>query len=585
MDPPPAVVEGRQATAAKGELLSHLAALRAVFREERFFLILSVFIGVFAGLAVVCFRFLIDWCRIYLLGTGTELSPVRILLAPTLAGLVIAAVVIHVFPLTRGSGVNQTKAALYIFNGYIPFRTAIGKFLMSALAIGAGFSLGPEDPSLQIGACIASAIGLRMRLSRDRMRLIAPVGAAAGLAAAFNAPISAVLFVIEEVIGRWTAGILGSVVLSAISSVVVMRWFLGSEPLFRVPPVELRRPSELIAYAILGIVGGVASVVFAGGITYLRPRCKAMPPWTQYLQPAVAGLLIGLIGYLGAPQVMGAGYEYMDEAIHGQFTWQFLAMLAGLKILATLLSFVSGTPGGMFAPTLFIGAMLGAAVGGAEHVILPHLNWSPGTYALVGMGVLFAGFLRAPMTSVFMVLEVSGNYSIILPVIVANTFAYVISRALQPIAIFDVLTRQDGVELPSMEEQREENVLRVEDAMQPPADSLVEADESVDRVARSFEHSAADVLLVRLKPLGWSNISRDEIKTFVQEGKGSQTIGSLLQDRQIPSLHPDHPLDMSLRYVDRWSMVPVVNRANLRELEGVITQRDVLERYRDFGGE
>src|SRR6202034_2855354 len=157
---------------------------------------------------------------------------------------------------------------------------------------------------------------------------------------------------------------------------------------------------------------------------------KALPRWTQYFQPAAAGLLIGLIAFLGAPQVMGAGYDYMDPAMHGQFTWQFLAILAGLKIIATLLSFASGTPGGMFAPTLFIGAMLGAAVGGAQHVLLPHLTGSPGTYALVGMGVLFAGFLRAPMTSVFMVLEVSGNYSIIVPVIIANTFAYVIARGL-----------------------------------------------------------------------------------------------------------------------------------------------------------
>lgn len=579
------IVEDGQSEQVAAAGHSHLHALRAMFREERLFLILSVFIGVFSGLAVVCFRFSIEWCRIYLLGSGTELSPIRLLLTPTLAGLVIAVIVIHIFPLARGSGVNQTKAALYIFNGYIPFRTAIGKFITSALAIGTGFSLGPEDPSLQIGACIASAIGTRMRLSRDRMRLIAPVGAAAGLAAAFNAPISAVLFVIEEVIGRWTAGILGSVVLSAISSVVVMRWFLGSESLFRIPPVELKRPSELIAYAILGIVGGFASAVFAAGISYLRPRFKRLSPWTHYFQPAVAGLLIGLIGYLGAPQVMGAGYEYMDEAIHGHFTWQFLAILAGLKILATLLSFVSGTPGGMFAPTLFIGAMLGAAVGGAEHAILPHFTFSPGTYALVGMGVLFAGFLRAPMTSVFMVLEVSGNYSIIVPVIIANTFAYVISRGLQPIPIFDVLTRQDGLELPSMEEQREENILRVEDAMQPPLDPVIDGDDSVDRVARTFEQSGKEVLLVRLKPLGWSNISRDEVTTLIKEGKGVQSLGSLLEARQVPSLHPDHSLDMALRYVDRWQIVPVVNRANLKELDGVITQRDVLERYRDFGGE
>src|SRR6185437_4748573 len=174
------------------------ALLRLVFREERFFLIISVFIGIFSGLAVVCFRYAIEWCKMYLLGAEITATPLRLILVPTLAGLVIAVLVIHVFPLARGSGVNQTKAALYIYNGYIPFRTAIGKFITAALAIGSGQSLGPEDPSLQIGAGLASALGRKLHLSRDRMRLIAPVGAAAGLAAAFNAPISAVLFVIEE---------------------------------------------------------------------------------------------------------------------------------------------------------------------------------------------------------------------------------------------------------------------------------------------------------------------------------------------------------------------------------------------------
>jgi chloride channel protein, CIC family len=558
------------------------ALWQSAFREDRLFLVLSVFIGVFSGLAVVCFRFAIDWYRLYLLGTGAVLTPARMLLAPTLAGLVIAFLVIHFFPTTRGSGVNQTKAALYIFNGYIPFRTAIGKFITAALAIGSGHSLGPEDPSLQIGACLASVVGRKMRLQRDRMRLIAPVGAAAGLAAAFNAPISAVLFVIEEVIGRWTAGILGSVVLSAISSVVVMRWFLGSEPLFRIPAVEMKRPTELIAYAILGVIGGLASVVFAGGIATLRPRCKALPLWTQYLQPAIAGLLIGIIAMMGAPQVMGAGYEYIDQAMHGQFTWQFLAILAGMKILATLLSFVSGTPGGMFAPTLFIGAMLGAAVGGAEHVFLPHLVGSPGTYALVGMGVLFAGFLRAPMTSVFMVLEVSGNYSIIVPVIVANTFAYVISRALQPTPIFDLLTRQDGLDLPSMEEQREEGILRVEDAIQPIEGPVLDADDTVDQAMRNLDHSEVEHLLVRLSPSGWGSITKQQLLTTASTGQGGTALSTLTPPR-VPYLHPDHPLEMALRYVDRWPLIPVVSRADFRQLEGVVTQRSVLERYREFG--
>lgn len=556
--------------------------LRPLIREEYFFLILSVFIGIFSALVIVCFRFAIEWCRIYLLGSGYTLSPIRMLLAPSLAGLVIAVLVIHVFPLARGSGVNQTKAALYIYDGYIPFRTAIGKFITAALAIGSGHSLGPEDPSLQIGACIASALGRRLHISRERMRLIAPVGAAAGLAAAFNAPISAVLFVIEEVIGRWTAGILGSVVLSAVSSVVVMRWFLGSEPLFRIPAVQIQHPSELIAYSILGVVGGFASVAFSAGIGELRPRLKALPRWTQYFQPAVAGLLIGLIGVLGAPQVMGAGYEYMDEAMHGRFTWQMLAILAVLKILATLLSFVSGTPGGMFAPTLFIGAMLGASVGGVEHIFLPHLAASPGTYALVGMGVLFAGFLRAPMTSVFMVLEVSGNYSIIVPVIVANTIAYAIARGLQPAAVFDVLTRQDGMDLPSMEEEREEEILRVEDAMRSAAGPVLDAAESVDHALQRTDQNPDAILLVRLIPTAWSTITRQELKTMVDDGEGSLTLGSILNNRKIPFLHPDHSLHTALRYVDQWPLVPVVSRANFGKLEGVISQRDVLDRYRDF---
>ena len=229
--------------------------------------------------------------------------------------------------------------------------------------------------------------------------------------------------------------------------------------------------------------------------------------------------------------------------------------------------------------------MLGAGVGGAAHAILPELAFSTGTYALVGMGVLFAGFLRAPMTSVFMVLELSQNYTIIVPVIVANTFAYWISRALQPVAIFDVLTRQDGLELPSMEEQREENILRVEDAMEPPPETLLEADDTFDRALRVFERSGKDVLLVRLKPLGWSNLTREEAKAMIAEGKGAQTLAALVDSQPLPGLHPDHPLDMALRYVDRWQLVPVINRAKLTQLEGVITQRDVLERYRDFGGE
>jgi CIC family chloride channel protein len=555
------------------------STLEGAFNEEVFFLILSVFIGIFSGLAVVCFRLAIDWMHLALLGPLPETHSWRLFAVPSLAGLVVAVLVLHVFPLIRGSGVNQTKAALYIFNGFIPFRTAIGKFICSAIAIGSGQSLGPEDPSLQIGASIASALGRQLQISREKLRLMAPVGAAAGLAAAFNAPISAVLFVIEEVIGRWSAGILGSVVLSAVSSVVIVRSFLGSEPLFRIPVTAFKRPSELIAYAVLGIAGGLASVAFAKSIGYFRPRLKALPRWTQYFQPAIAGLLIGLVAFLGAPQVMGAGYDSMDQAMHGQFAWKFLAILAVLKILATTVSFVSGTPGGMFAPTLFIGAMLGGAVGDVERIFFPHLTGSTGTYVLVGMGVLFAGFLRVPMTSVFMVLEVSGNYEIIVPVIVANTVSYLVSRSLQPIPIFDLLTRQDGLILPSLEEEREEAILRVEDAMLPVPKTILNAQDYVDASARRVQDSTESMFLVQMHPSGWNIVSREQLQRLFREGKGELTLASVLPAQPLPSLYPDLPLDSALRYVNAYSLVPVVNRADSRRLEGTVSRDSVFQKY------
>ncbi len=555
------------------------ATLEGVFNEEIFFLILSVFIGIFSGLAVVCFRLAIDWMHLALLGPLPQTHGWRLFAVPALAGLVVAVLVIHVFHGIRGSGVNQTKAALYIFNGVIPFRTAVGKFLCAALAIGSGQSLGPEDPSLQIGASIASALGRHLQISREKLRLMAPVGAAAGLAAAFNAPISAVLFVIEEVIGRWSAGILGSVVLSAVSSVVIVRWFLGSEPLFRIPVTTFKRPTELVAYAVLGIVGGLASVAFAKSIGYLRPRLSVLPRWTQYFQPALAGLLVGLIAFLGAPQIMGAGYDSMDQAMHGQYAWKILAILAVLKILATTFSFVSGTPGGMFAPTLFIGAMLGGAVGDIERMFFPHLTGSTGTYVLVGMGVLFAGFLRAPMTSVFMVLEVSGNYEIIVPVIVANTFSYLISRSLQHIPIFDLLTRQDGLILPSLEENREETILRVEDAMLAVPATILSAQDYVDANYHRVEGSTDAAFLVRMHPSGWNVISREQLQRLFKEGKGELMLGSVLPKQFLPSLYPDLPLDSALRYVNNYPLIPVVNRADSRRLEGMISRESVFNKY------
>jgi chloride channel protein, CIC family len=561
-----------------GAFANRLTAQLA-YNEDRFFLILAVFIGIFAGLAVVCFRITMEWIRLFLLGSSLTPGPWRAFLAPSLAGLVIAVLIFTVFRGSTGSGLNQTKAALYISNGYIPLRTVIGKFILSSLAIGSGHSLGPEDPCLQIGAGLASAVGTRLNLSRKKMRILAPVGAAAGLAAAFNAPISAVLFVIEEIIGHWSAGILATVVLSAVSSVVTMRLFLGAEPLFRIPPVGVTRWEELVAYSVLGVLGGIASVVFSAAISWLRPKIKNSPRFLQFLYPSIAGLLLGLIAFAGFPQVMGAGYDFMDQAMHSQYTWEVLGILAGLKILATTLSFSSGTPGGMFAPTLFIGAMLGGAVGTVEHLLFPHLTGTVGTYALVGMGVLFAGFLRAPITSIFMALEVSGDYTIILPVLVANMFSYLISRKLQPVPALEQITREDGLYLPALEEEREQEILTVEDAMRPRPEIILESQKPVGEAWSMAEATKDEYLLVRRPSKSIAVLSRKDLKALVDSGE-SRSLEEAQSLSVVPYLHPDEDLQVALRQVTNYPLVPVLSRANVSRILGVIDLTDIMDAYR-----
>jgi chloride channel protein, CIC family len=553
----------------------------AALQEPQLFLVLALLIGVFSGLSVVCFRVAIEATRLWLLGSSIRPSAARLFIVLPAVGLIVAVLVQRFFPAVRGSGVNQTKAAVYIYDGYISFRTVIGKFTTSALAIGSGQSLGPEDPSLQVGAGLASAIGRRAGLSRNKLRLIAPLGAAAGLAAAFNSPITAVLFVIEEVIGTWSAVALGAIVLAAVSSAVVQQWFLGDQPLFRVPEYHFTHVSHLAAYAVLGGVGGGASLVFVKLALFARPRLRALPPWTWYVQPALAGLAIAFIA-LRYPQVTGAGYEYIDQAMHDRYVWQTLAAIAALKIIATVLSFASGTPGGLFAPTLFIGAMIGGAVCGATRAAFPAFDPSTGTFALIGMGTLFAGILRAPITSVFMIIEVSGNYSIALPVMISNTIAYLVSRHYQREAIFDVLAHQDGVRLPSMEQQREAAVHRVEDAMREVPSAVLT---STATVADAVAHrDGGRPILVSPRPGTWALLSLEEVERLAAEGKPSLPLASVLAvAAPMPTLYPDQTLDVALRSIGEYSYLPVVHRANADRLVGVIGLDEILSVYRARG--
>jgi len=257
--------------------------------------------------------------------------------------------------------------------------------------------------------------------------------------------------------------------------------------------------------------------------------------------------------------------------MHSQFTWEMLLVLAVLKIAATSISFSSGTPGGMFAPTLFIGATLGAALGVFEKKFFPGLNGSIGSYALVGMGVLFAAFLRAPLTSVFMVLEVSQNYSIVLPVILANTIAYTLSRSLQPVPIFELLTKQSGLVLPSMEEIREEDELRLEDALEPVTVPVLQGSSHVaDAIEKMAQNSIA---LVHCADGRWYAMRRDEMEDSERE----IVVEELTRGERTPVLYPDLPSAKALPHLERWDLLPIISRAG-GTLEGVVTLSGLMRR-------
>ena len=562
----------------QGQRLLQLGNRAPVMGETQRFLLLSIIIGIFAGLTVVCFHISIEffsWTTVEGLGNRSWWA---LALWPAVGGGAAYFLAARYFPAARGSGVNSTKAALYISDGYVPFSSVVGKYVSSTISIGTGNPMGPEDPALLMGSGIASFLGRTFRLTRDNMRMIAPVGAAAGIGAAFNTPITAVLFVMEEVVASWNTGVLGSIVLSAVSAVVVSRWYLGDDPLYAVPQFTLTNYSELIVYALMGVISGYLSAWFTEFAASVRQRVRTTKRIHVYLLPVLAGLLVGVIG-IRVPEIFGAGYGAIDSALHDRYLWQFLLLLAALKMLTTSLCFAVGTPGGMFAPTLFIGAMIGGGVGGLAQEYWPFPTSTAGAYVLVGIGTFFAGLFRAPMSSIFMVFEISRSYVIILPVMVANVIALLISRTLQHDSLLQIAALQDGLDLPSAEEQREASPLSVEDAMQAGSSRVFPSSTPVETAFNRMREQALETALIGVHGKGWSWVELEDMSKAIEKGQGAETVWKALSVRAVVRLYPDSSLDSAMRVLATYPILPVSSRANPNLLLGTLTLEDVHKAY------
>jgi chloride channel protein, CIC family len=539
-------------------------------REHQIFLVLTIAIGVIAGLAAVLFTVAIDQTSYRLFGLVP--SGLRLFVIPPLMSIGTGILLLKVFPDVRGSGVPQTEAAYHLAGGAIPARVPFGKFITGVLCIGSGHSMGREGPSVQIGAGLASLVGRWLRLSPERVRDLVPVGAAGALSAAFNTPVAAVLFALEEIIGDMNAALLGSTVVASVAAVIVERSILGNEPLFHVPTYRLVHPAELLAYAALGVIGGAVSLLFCKALLALRGVFLRLPPSTKAFQPAIGGLVIGAV-LLYSPAIMGVGYEYVDQALNGGLLLKTMAILCFLKMGATIVSYASGNAGGIFAPSLYIGAMAGGAVGLVLNRFAPFPTGDPGAYALVGMGTLFAGIIRAPMTSVFMIFEITQDYQILVPLMVANLLSFVISRRFQPVPVYHALLHQDGIHLPSPATQAGKaartarHVMRTEVPLIPPDVSVTAAWERTEDLP---------VYLVGTRDRLVGTVTREQLDELRSSDKAQHPIASVVETAFVHA-HPDHPIDIVLeRLEESGGVLPIVSREEIHRVEGVVTADSIL---------
>lgn len=486
-------------------------------REARISLALSFAIGALVGLVVVAFILLTGRlaARMY----PAHSSIFRRLFVPVAGSLISGWLLFRYFPDARGSGIPQTKFAIFINDGYISLKTAIGKFVCCSISLASGVALGREGPSVQIGAGIASYLGRRFGLSNRNVRDMLPMGCAAALAAAFNTPIAAVLFSLEEVLGNLHAPVLGSIVISSATSWMVLHLILGDQALFHVPAYQLVNPVEFLAYAALGVIVGCGSVGFVKLLLQLRLLFARLPRSTVWIQPVAGGLLVALLG-LYLPEVLGVGYEYMERVLDGDMTVRTVAILLVLKVIATATCYSSGNAGGIFGPSLFFGAMIGALAGTGVHHLFPAVTAGPGAYALVGMGAAFAGIIRTPLTSVIMIFELTRDYSIIVPLMISNLTSFIISYRFQREPIYEALAHQQGIVLPHAKSENEQMI----------------------------------------------------VATVMREPQGEQ---------QSLTIFPDQSLSLALETMGNAQLqhLTVVSRADLNKVLGVLTLEDVLDAY------
>lgn len=555
--------------------------------DQGVLILLGVVVGVLGGYGAVGFRLFIDFLRTLAYGSDGDFLKVLaatpwwwLLLIPALGGLVVGPLIYFLAREAKGHGVPEVMEAVTLRGGLIRKRVVVVKSLASAISIAVGGSVGREGPIVQIGSAIGSTVGQVLRVSAGRMRILVGCGAAAGIAATFNAPVAGMMFAMEIVLGDFAVATFSPIVLSAVMATAISRFYLGDFPAFVVPAYQLVSAWELFLYAGLGLAAGAVGAAFSAALYKTEDLVDAIRI-PEYLKTPLAGLALGAMG-MAFPWVLGVGYEGIELALHHQLAWWLMLIIVGAKILATSLTIAGGMSGGIFAPSLVIGAMLGGSMGGLAHELWPGMTAGPGAYAIVGMAAVVAGATHGPITAFLILFEMTGGYQIILPLMIGCTLATLVAQQINRDSIYTRKLSRRGIDIHAGKDMNLLRSLTVAQAMRPEVDSVPQDmtlgrfhDKVIDSKYASFPvvNQAGELVGILSHADYTGHTLEKELWDLV--------VVAELATAEVQTVTPGDTLDIALRKISSrdYATLPVVAAQGSRRLVGVISHRDIISVY------
>ncbi len=553
--------------------------------EQVYMVLVAVVIGLLGGLCAVGFRQLIQilnrvaWHESqytveYLYGLPIWWK----ILAPAAGGLIVGLITYRFAREARGHGVPEVMEAVALKGGRIRPRVVVAKMVASSVSIASGGSVGREGPIVQIGAALGSTLGQWLKVDQRRLRTLVGCGAAAGIAATFNAPVAGALFAVEIILGDFGVSQFSPIVISSVMGTVVSQYFLGDFPAFAVPAYSLVHVFELLAYAVLGLLAGLAALAFTRALYAaedLFDKVRIYPP----IKTLIGGAMVGIIG-VWLPQVFGVGYETINDALQGAMVWKFMLLLVVFKIVAVSITIGSGGSGGIFAPSLFIGAMLGGAVGTVVHTIWPASTAGAGAYALVGMGAVVAAGTHAPITAILIIFELTGDYKIILPLMISCITATLLATQMQTASIYTLKLLRRGIDIHKGKDVNVLQSVHVREEMRSDAVRVSPEAPLVALLSKFIEHPGSTLFVTDDDNHLLGIVTSDDIRPLIRNAASLETLviaEDVMTAQDFPTVSPDDSLAYVMKCLGSYrGEVAVLEH---ERLVGVIWPEDVIQRY------